>query len=661
MQSGYSAKSEDPCQEKLSEDSTAAGEVMLDPRTKMSEEYWFENVYQGKHAPQLTVRAVLIGGLLGSLMSISNLYTSIKVGWAFGVAITACVLSYTFWGGLRLINRNLSPMTILENNCMQSTASAAGYSTGATIGTAFGALLLITGKHASWPILLLWTLVTAGLGVFLAVPLKRKMINHEQLPFPSGIAAAETLHSLYGRSQAALAQARALVSSLVVGVVIGFMGKGEFAWQSAIGLKLPELIAFHCRIVGVNLSLMPGFGFEPSVLLPAAGMIVGLRVCCSMIFGSVLLYFVVGPYVIHAGEVQNPAKLIRLWSLWTGTAILVTSGLTAFALQFKRKSLGKAPTEKEPAEKTDESKEEANAVKGTVSRQEDEKDRRAAHVRQESREEIEVPKRWLFLGLVPFGLAMIALQYVAFSISPLHGLISIVMSFFLALVACRATGETDITPIGAMGKISQLTYAVLMPQNITANLMAGSVTANIASSSADLLTDLKSGYLLGANPRKQFIAQFIGIFFGTAAIVPAWYLMIPNKAILENYNPPSANMWRAVAEALANGIDFIPPLARAGMVVGGMLGIILVLIDYYAPPKIKPYLPSPMGLGLSWVFPFANSFSFFIGAVFSALWCKLAKHSADTFTIPVASGAIAGESLICAFLAMYNAANAIGR
>src|SRR5271170_7322308 len=157
--------------------SESAGAVdILDPRAKISEEEWFEKVYQGKHVPQLTFRAVLIGGILGSLMSISNLYTSIKVGWAFGVAITACVLSYTFWGGLRLIDRKLTPMTILENNCMQSTASAAGYSTGATIGTAFGALLLITGQHVDWRIMLVWTMVTAALGVFLAVPMKRQMI-----------------------------------------------------------------------------------------------------------------------------------------------------------------------------------------------------------------------------------------------------------------------------------------------------------------------------------------------------------------------------------------------------------------------------------------------------------------------------------------------------
>src|SRR6185436_8094976 len=113
------------------------------------------------------------------------------------------------------------------------------------------------------------------------------------------------------------------------------------------------------------------------------------------------------------------------------------------------------------------------------------------------------------------------------------GIFSVVMSFFLALVAARSTGETDITPIGAMGKITQLAYAALSPADATTNLMTASVTANTAIASSDLLTDLKSGYLLGANPRRQFIAQFIGIFFGTAAIVPAWYLMVPTKAALE--------------------------------------------------------------------------------------------------------------------------------
>ena len=85
-------------------------------------------------------------------------------------------------------------------------------------------------------------------------------------------------------------------------------------------------------------------------------------------------------------------------------------------------------------------------------------------------------------------------------------MLSIVL-YVLAIVACRATGETDTTPVGAMGKITQLTYGILAPANVVTNLMTASITAGAASSSADLLTDLKSGYLLGGNPRKQTVIK----------------------------------------------------------------------------------------------------------------------------------------------------------
>jgi uncharacterized oligopeptide transporter (OPT) family protein len=251
---------------------------------------------------------------------------------------------------------------------------------------------------------------------------------------------------------------------------------------------------------------------------------------------------------------------------------------------------------------------------------------------------------------------MLVVEYMAFNISIPLGILTIVMSFFLALVACRATGETDTTPIGAMGKITQLTYAVLAPSNMTTNLMAASVTANTVSSAADLLTDLKSGYLLGANPRKQFIAQFIGVFFGTLAVVPAWYLMVPDAATLEAFHPPAANMWKAVAEALAQGIDSIHITARYGIVIGGILGIILAVVDHICPAKFKKYVPSAMGLGLSWVVPFQNSFAFMIGAAIAYGWQKIWPRSGQLYTIPVASGAVAGESLVCAIIAMINAA-----
>ncbi len=596
----------------------------------LDDKQWFETVYQGDRVPQLTLRAVLMGGVLGALMSISNLYTMLKIGWAFGVAITACVLSFVIWRGVRLAAPRLSEMSILENNCMQSTASAAGYSTGATVGIAFGALLMITGKHVSWTILLPWTLVSALLGVFLAVPMKRQMINKEKLPFPSGIAAAQTLRSLHSKSKEAVAQAYSLVVAMVIAGAAGFLKNGSFAWQTKLGLKLPELVPFAFNYRGLDMSKLPGFGMEPSLLLAAAGMLVGLRVSASMLLGALLLYGVGSHELLAAGEIGTPGELIKGWALWTGSAIMVTSGLTAFAMEWKTIS---------------------RSFTGLGARSQEQAD--------DPLNAIEVPNRWLLVGVVPLALAAIFLQYIAFSIAPHVGVMTVVLSFLLALVACRATGETDVTPMSAMCKITQLTVALMAPKNVVTNLMAASVTANIASSSADLLTDLKSGYLLGANPRKQFLAQLIGVFFGVAAIVPAWYLMVPDQAALEHFNPPSVQTWKAVALALSEGIDKVPVSARWSMLVGGILGIILAVTDRHLPEKIKRFTPSAMGLGLSWVMPFSNSLAFFVGACAVEIWKKVNSKNAEIYYVPVASGAVAGESLVCAMLAIFDAAVAL--
>ncbi|MCX7647938.1 MAG: OPT/YSL family transporter, partial [Elusimicrobiales bacterium] len=162
---------------------------------------WYKEVYQGDRVKQLTLRAVIMGSFLGGFMSLSNLYIGLKTGWGLGVAITSCILSYTIWKTLMAIFPKFfnDEMTILENNCMQSTASSAGYSTGGTMVSAISAYLLITGTHISWVVLTLWTFFLAALGVFIAIPMKRQMINVERLKFPSGIAAAETLKSLYSK------------------------------------------------------------------------------------------------------------------------------------------------------------------------------------------------------------------------------------------------------------------------------------------------------------------------------------------------------------------------------------------------------------------------------------------------------------------------------
>ncbi|HSJ01776.1 MAG TPA: OPT/YSL family transporter, partial [Verrucomicrobium sp.] len=177
------------------------------------------------------------------------------------------------------------------------------------------------------------------------------------------------------------------------------------------------------------------------------------------------------------------------------------------------------------------------------------------------------------------------------------------------------------------------------------------MTSAAGASAADLLTDLKSGYLLGANPRRQFMAQFFGVFFGTLAVVPAWYALVPNRAALEAFNPPAANMWKAVCDLLTQGVHMLPPTAIVAMVVGAVIGVSLPVLERLLP-KARPYLPSAMGLGLGLVIPFQNGLSFALGAALAVLWAKVRPKSAETFCVPVASGLVAGESLVAAVIAI---------
>lgn len=622
---------------------------------------WFEQVYTGRgdRMKQLTVRAVLMGGVLGMFMSASNLYTTLKLGWAFGVAITACVISFVLWNALRALSGGrLSQMSILENNCMQSTASAAGYSTGSTIGTAFGALLLIEGMHRPWYVVAPFVFFTAALGVFLAIPMKRQMINHEQLKFPSGIAAAETLRSLYSKGKEALRKAYALLIALGCGGVVGLLrsygtlveqlrsaGRPQLWLEKLQGwLFIPEALNFPQWLNPLARGQMTGLAFEPSVLLIGAGMITGLRVSLSMFAGSIILYYLVAPPLLamdaaHAGVAGyvpsftispdgnfNPTR----WALWGGTSIMVFSSLASVALQWRTLARAFAVFKKEE---------------------------RAAH--SAAMDAIEVPFAWLVAGLIPITIGLVIVQYLAFQIAVWLGLIAVALSFVVSLVCCRATGETDTTPIGAMGKVTQLLYAVLPGARGVAsiNLMAAGATSSAGGAAADLLTDLKSGYILGANPRRQFIAQFIGIFFGTLAIVPAWYAMVPNREALEAFNPPATNMWKAVADLLTQGVQMLPQTAIWAIVIGAILGVALPLAAKLFP-KAAPWLPSAMGLGLSWVMVFQNTLSFAIGAILVTIWSRVNRRNAEVYYVPTASGLIAGESLIAALIAI--AATVVG-
>ncbi len=660
-----------------------------DATPEQREDWWYKHVYKGDTMPQLTVRSIIMGAILGMMMSASNLYTTLKIGWAFGVVVTACVMSYVIWGFMRLITfRSLSKMSILENNCMASTASAAGYSTGSTLATMFGTLLMLRAEEAGggadtaanvrnldispiW-VVASFTLLTAALGTFLAIPLKRQMINREMLRFPTGMAAATTLKSLYSEGREAVQKAWTLIAGIVVGVVVGiintphdvlkFLDDSFIRFESFMGFspRIPEALpdaGFARMTSDGHLTLaaqdpakgvfgLPAFNLELSTLLIAAGVLTGLRACLSMLFGALLLFCVVAPIVIahdtaHVGQ-EGYIQSIKLvgrgtvyqpvhWGLWGGTAVMVFASLTTVALSWKTivRSFTIFNRGGDPADALGLSPE-------------------AAAIAQR----IEVPMKWLIVGLIPIGLGLIALQYAAFQISPILGLVAVSLSFVLALVACRATGETDTTPIGAMGKVMQLTFAVLAPRQTVPNLAAAGVAANSAIGAADLLTDLKGGYMLGANPRKQFLAQFTGCFFGTLAVVPAWYLMVPNYAALDKFAKPATMQWYAVTKILTKGFKELPTSAVWIIVIGALVGITLPIIERLTAPRYRKFVPSSMGLGLSWVIPFSSAAGFALGAVIAWIWSLMHRPSEKKFSVTLASGLIAGEGLIKAIISM---------
>jgi OPT family oligopeptide transporter len=517
---------------------------------------------------------------------------------------------------------------------MQSAASSAGYSTGSTMVGAVAALLMIRGEHLPFWTLFLWTIFLAILGVMMAIPMKRQMINVEQLKFPSGLAAAQMLRSLYAEGGEASKKAKSLGISAFLGAASSFARENLFSWYPRI-LKIPGLIEFPGTLAGQKLAHWT-LSWDMSLIMIAAGAIIGLRVAFSMLLGALLNYGYLAPMMYEKGIIRELGyRGIVAWSLWGGTALMLTSGLLTFAFQWR--AISRA----------------FSGVTAMINRNKG----KNPDPPMASPEKIEVPGTWFLSGTAAGTLGVVAIQVLSFSIHWWMGVVSVLMSFFLALVACRATGETDITPIGAMGKITQLFYGVVAPASITTNLMTACVTAGAAASSADLLTDLKSGYLLGANPRKQFIAQFLGIFAGALVMVSAFYLIVPTPGALggEEFPAPAAQVWKGVAELLAHGLSSLDITERWALVVGGLAGILVPLLERYLPGKVRSFIPSAMGLGLAFVIPFWNTLSMFAGALAAWVFVRRSRELAGRYTIPVASGLIAGESLMGVAIALLSA------
>ena len=587
------------------------------PTPQELEGRWLREVYQ-PGAVQLTVRAVITGMLLGGVMCLSNLYVFLKTGWSLGVPVTACILAFAIYRVLAAMRITKREFSVLENNAMASVASAAGFMTGGGNMSAVPALLLLTGIRPDSLPLMAWFAVIAAMGVFVAIPLKRQLINIDQLAFPTGTATAETLKSLHHHSKTSN-KARYLIRAGAIGAVIAFLRDAKMRW---LPFNLPAHFGLPFKLGGIPAEKWT-LAFDGSLILFGAGALMSFKTGWSMLLGAILNYGVLGPTMYSRGAIESVVyKNIVQFTLWPAAALLVSSNMLSFAFQWR--SIARSFS---------------SVVAVFRKRKEGETDLLA---------DVECPTWWFpagFIALAPFAVFLMGWL---FQVPLWAALVALPLTMVVGIVSSRVTGETDITPSKAMGPMTQLVFGAMLPGNVVANVMTANVTAGVGLHSADLLTDLKSGYLLGANPRKQLFAQLFGVVAGAAVVVPAYNVLVPSAEVLGStqFPAPSVLVWAGVSRALSLGIGGLHPAARTAIGIAFALGIAITLLERWAPARLKPYIPSPSGVGMAMVVPGSNSIAMFIGASIAEFMRRRHPRVAEQTVVPISSGFIAGESLM---------------
>ncbi|MBC7397383.1 MAG: OPT/YSL family transporter [Bdellovibrionales bacterium] len=603
------------------------------------DQWWLDNVYRGD-MPQLNFRSAITGMMLGGILSLTNLYVGIKTGWTLGVGISSVILSFSMFKLLAKLKIG-KEMTILENNAMQSVATSAGYMTAPLI-SALPAYMLVTGHVIPLEHAMMWIVLLALLGVLYAFPLKKRFINDEQLPFPEGYAAAVVLANLHadegeeGRANPN-AKSDGILKAKLLGYGAALSGLLEVLRNASVlkSLKLgfltiPEYFDdFIYRfatpaIMGTPLKNLT-VRFETSIVMVGAGGLMGIKSGASLILGALINYCVLAPYLIREGIIASASfKNITMWALWFGASMMTTASLYSF---FSK------PRVFIEAFKKLRSKNESKEV--------------------DVLESIELPLKVSLIGIPVIGALIVYFGHRWFQFGYLEGIIAMPLVFIFSLIAVTSTGLTSVTPGSALGKLTQLTYSIISPGNISTNIMAAGINSEVSLNTANLLMDIKPGYLLGAKPRQQAVGHVLGIFAGALVAVPAYYAIFHGDLSLltsEKLPLPSAMVWKAVAEALSKGLSALHPSAQAAALVGASLGIFFEILNQ----KTRGKFPiSPIALGLAFVLRFTDSVAMATGAFL--VWYFSRKYKdpntkahqiwvANSETI--CAGVIAGGSII---------------
>lgn len=523
----------------------------------------------GKIVPEFTVTSVLIGALLAVVFGAANAYLGLIVGMTISASIPAAVISM---GIIRVILRRDS---ILENNMVQTIGSA-GESVAAGAIFTIPALFLWAeeGKIAFPSILTIFLIALFGgvLGVCFMVPLRQALIveEHGTLPFPEGTACAEVL--LAGEEGGAKA-----------GTVFAGLGIAGFYKFLADGLKLfPSEIGYAFKgYAGSQLDIQ----VLPS--LAGVGFICGPKIASYMFAGGTLSWFVLMPLIaLFGGDAvifpgTDPISTLAPGDLWSNYIKYIGAGAVAaggmisliktFPLIIRTFRQAMASMKK---------KHDANTLR--------------------TEQDLPMP---LLLGVI---LAIVIAIWLipTFPVSPVGALIVVIFGFFFASVSSRMVGliGSSNNPVSGMA-IATLIIATLVLKatgtvgttGMVGAIAIGGIICIVAAIAGDTSQDLKTGFIVGATPKKQQIGEIIGVVVSALAVGFVLYLL--NEAWgygNEDLPAAQATMMKMLVEGIMNA-DLPWGLILTGVFIAIAVEILKVPVMPFA---VGMYLPFSLSAGI---------------------------------------------------------------
>lgn len=586
---------------------------------------------------ELTVRGILLGGAITLVFTAANVYLGLKVGLTFATAIPAAVISMA-------ILRNFANHSIVENNIVQTVASAAG-----TLSAIIFVLpgLIMVGYWTGFPYWITVAVCAVGgiLGVMYSIPLRRALVTGSDLPYPEGVAAAEVLK--VGERGEGAADNRVGLRIITLGALVS----AGFALLANLKVLANSITAYFR--VGAGGSM---FGASLSMALIGVGHLVGMAVGFAMLVGMLISVAVLLPIRTMGDFASGESVADVVSTAFASEVRFVGAGAIAVGAVWTLLKILRP------------------IIKGITEALSSARERRQGQLVDITQRDIPFP---IVVGTIVVMLLPIAVLLWDFTRGTVlqggsAGIIvaSVVFVFVIGLVIAAVCGYmagligSSNSPISGVGILTVLIAALLIklvfgPASgdqatalVAFTLFAAAITFGVATISNDNLQDLKTGQLVGATPWKQQVALVIGVLFGSAVIPPVLELMQTAFGFLgapgatENaLAAPQA----ALISSLAQGV-FGGSLDWSLIGLGAAIGVVVVLIDEVLHRTTRFALP-PLAVGMGMYLPMSLILVIAVGAVIGYFYNRWAQRSGGDVErkkrlgVLLATGLIVGESL----------------